>query len=172
MPTSANTAPTTPPPGDLSPLELRVFVAYLLAWPYWRIAMDAGISESTVASIVQRPRFKAAVAAAQQTAIDKAADIASRLIAAAPKALDRVIYLMENSKHDSVQMRTAFDILDRAGHKPTEHHEHNVRSVSFNLHALDTADKDQLRKIAEKAARANVLGPTRATPEMDKEIEL
>jgi len=163
-----------PAPENLSPLELRVFVAYLMGWPHWRIAVNCGINEQTVGAIVARPRFKAAQAAATSQVIAQGAQIATRLAELAKPALERVAYLMANAKAEQVQMRSAFDILDRAGHKPTEHVEHSgsIASTSFNLHALSIEDRDALRALAEKAARANVLGVTHMDPAIDKEIEL
>jgi hypothetical protein len=137
--------------------------------------MNVGISESAVGSIIGRPQFKAAMAAATSQVIAHGGKIATRLMELAEPALERVAYLMDNAKNEGIQMRSAFDILDRAGYKPVERVETNNtnRTLSFNLHALSDTDRAALRDLALKAARANVLGSTiNAGPDVDKEVEL
>lgn len=131
---AANALPDEP--GELSPQELKIFVAHLLGWPQWRIAMHVGLTEQRVAQVIGSPRFKAAVAVAQKKVLDASASIMTRLAELAPKALERVAYLMENSKAENVQMRSAFDILDRAGFKPVERSE---VTKTYNINPEDAA---------------------------------
>lgn len=158
-----------PAPVDLSPIELQVFIAYLMGWPHWRIAMQTGISESAVAATIKRSNFQAAIAQATANAIAHGAKIATKLALAAEPALDRILYLMDNAKNENVQMRTAFDILDRAGYKPVEKSETLEKKVSvgFNIGALEPEDRERLRDIALRAARANVLGASAVDDAID-----
>lgn len=179
-PSMAPSGPATPPaaqpqaPADLSPLELKVFLCHVLGWPAWRVALNCGIAEGTVRAILARPRFQAAMAAARQEIIAHGSAVMMRIQELAAPAVETIADLMVHGKNEGVKMRSAMDILDRAGYKPVERSEsvNTHRSVAFNLHALAPEEREAFRLLAAKAARANLLGSTPADPQVDKEVEL
>lgn len=65
------------------------------------------------------------------------------------RAAEVIFELLENAQNETVKLNAGKDILDRAGHKPTEKHEneHTVRVVEC---AKEILDKQKLYDIDKK----------------------
>jgi hypothetical protein len=83
------------------------------------IAQTTGLGESTVATIASSPLFKEETEKlaieVQGKFVDKLADPKQYLNQKAILAAKKLVYLMENSESEGVQLTSANSILDRAG---------------------------------------------------------
>lgn len=96
-----------------------------------QIELEMGMSSGNYTVIIGSPLFKAELAKMQveldkivldKLSTSKVEDVVDRkLKKASPEAADVDIALLRSSS-EKTRQRSAFDILDRTGHKPTEHY--------------------------------------------------
>ena len=96
-----------------------------------QIEMEMNMSSANYTVIIGSPLFKAELAKMEEElnkqvldklSTSKVDDVVDRkLKAASPNAADVDIALLQSSS-EKTRQRSAFDILDRTGHKPSEHY--------------------------------------------------
>jgi hypothetical protein len=99
--------------------------------PRRQIELEMNMSSGNYTVIIGSPLFKAELAKMQveldkivldKLSTSKVEDVVDRkLKKASPEAADVNISLLRSSS-EKTRQRSAFDILDRTGHKPTEHY--------------------------------------------------
>jgi len=152
-----------PPAAQLTPIQMQVFLKYLMGHSVPRIAFSLGLTdERQVESVLNSHAVQAALRDARQTVVNSASTIMERLGGLAPDALGTIDGLMRTARSEKVRLNAAQDIMDRAGYKPTNRFELAAAglrsSEAFNYDALPEADRQVLRDIAKRAARATMLG--------------
>jgi len=95
----------------------REMVRLLVAgWRVVDIAKHLGVTPQTVTNTKNSPIIQRQIAIMQGAADAEALDVAIEIKNMAPRALEVLSDLMENSLKDTVRANCAIDILDRAGY--------------------------------------------------------
>ena len=106
------------------------------------IANELGVSEVMVSYTLNSPVVKRQMSLMRAARDCDAVDVAKRIQEIAPKAIDTLEGLLEGS-NDSIKLRAATDILDRAGHAAVK----TIRTQSLAVHL----NKDDLDEIKQRA---------------------
>jgi len=102
---------------------------------YKQAAKDAGVTEATIKRWASTDDvFQADLDTAVKTHI---ATFRERLDAEWPASLDKLCWLRDNAESDSVQLRAAQDILDRAGVRVLPEENDETISIVFDMNSLD-----------------------------------
>lgn len=108
------------------------------------IARELGVSEVMVSYTLNSPVVKRQMMVMQAARDVDAVDVAKRIQEVAPKALDVLEELLETG-NDTIRLRTATDLLDRAGHAAVK----TFRTQSLSVH-LDKEDLDEIKQRARE----------------------
>lgn len=108
------------------------------------IARELGVSEVMVSYTLNSPVVKRQMMVMQAARDVDAIDVAKRIQEVAPKALDVLEELLETG-NDTIRLRTATDLLDRAGHAAVK----TFRTQSLSVH-LDKEDLDEIKQRARE----------------------
>ncbi len=106
------------------------------------IARELGVSEVMVSYTLNSPVVKRQMSIMHAARDVDAIDVAKRIQEVAPKALEVLEDLLETG-NDTIRLRTATDLLDRAGHAAVK----TLRTQSLSVHL----DKDDLDEIKQRA---------------------
>lgn len=108
------------------------------------IARELGVSEVMVSYTLNSPVVKRQMMVMQAARDVDAVDVAKRIQEVAPRALDILEELLETG-NDTIRLRTATDLLDRAGHAAVK----TFRTQSLSVH-LDKEDLDEIKQRARE----------------------
>ncbi len=115
------------------------------------IARHLGISEVTVSTTLNSEIVKRKMAVLQGARDMDAVSIAKRIQELAPKAVDVLNDLLD-SQVEAIQLRSAVDVLDRAGHGAVK------KELSLTGH-LSKDDIDQIKNRAKEVGLVHSLVP-------------
>ena len=142
--------------------------AYMAAYP---TAKDYQGSAASASTLLKEPKVAQKIAELRKEAERAALESVSvqNWMELVPKAMKRLVYLMENAKSQTVQLQAAEKILDRALGKPKESHSVTVEHRA----AVAEAAKNFASRIASATAERPLLfGARRIDDEPDLEIPL
>lgn len=106
------------------------------------IARELGLTEVMVSYTLNSPVVKRQLDVMQAARDVDAIDVAKRIQEVAPRALEVLEELLEEG-NDAIKLRTATDLLDRAGHAAIK----TVRTQSLSVHL----NKDDIEEIKQRA---------------------
>lgn len=108
------------------------------------IAKELGVTEAMVSYTLNSPVVKRQMSIMRSARDVDAVDVAKRIQEIAPKAIDTLEELLLEG-NDTIKLRAATDILDRAGHAAVK----TLRTESLAIH-LNKDDLDEIKRRARE----------------------
>lgn len=125
-PSNGYAKPIGPPekawqPKVYKPRQEQVLALHLAGLKNQEIAKVLDYSESRVSILITDPRAQELIAQTRgQLLRDMSVEVKDVIVSHSMEAVEKVVDLMRNAKSEKVQQTSAFDLLDRAGHKPKD----------------------------------------------------
>ena len=127
-------------PIKYKPRQEQVIALHLGGLKNDEICEVTGYSPSRVSVLITDARAQEVISQARGDLLrDMSRGVKDVIVSHSLEAVEKVVFLMQNAKSEKVQQTSAFDLLDRAGHKPKD----------VSLSAKLVVETDDAKLIAE-----------------------